>query len=168
MMTRCEEIREPLILRRQKKEKIFRSGFTAEARQLILVNGVFALAFFLLYFFLMKTVLPLAIIFFVFGVGVVIFAAMQVQGCVGKKVTITPAYITIERGGEIHTILWRNLKKFTPPVEGKTRFRKAILGDDNRTYNLDSLSFEEFDLLVSVITVARKTKYTTDVPYDLH
>jgi len=156
-----------LILRRQKKEKIFRSGFTAEARSLIFINGLIALAFIVIYVFLMGTMLSLAMIFFLLGLVIVLYTVSQVKGCVGKKVTVTPSYISIERGSDCHTILWKNLKKFSPPVDGKMKFRKATIGDDKHSFILDSLSFEEFDLLVSVITVARKTRYTADAPYDL-
>jgi hypothetical protein len=155
-----------LILRRQKKEKIFRSGFTAEARSLIFVNGIIATAFLIIYFLLMGTIPPVATAFFAVGLLLAVYTATLVHGCIGKKVTVTPTYISFERGNNCLTIMWKNLKKFSPPVEGRMRFRKAILGDGDHSFSLDSLSFEEFDLLVSVITVARKTKYTPDAPYE--
>ena len=86
----------------------------------------------------------------------------------GRSVRVTPERLVFEAGSKKTVILWSDLKKFYPPSSLQHHFRTARISDGTNEIQLDSLSFAEFDLLVNLISVARKNKTSDkDATYEL-
>lgn len=85
----------------------------------------------------------------------------------GQKVLVTPDRLEYEHRGRRVAIPWGEMKKFFPPPAVQRHFRVVRLSDGVQEVRIDSLSFAEFDLLISLIAVARKSRVPSDQTYQL-
>ncbi len=146
------------ILRSRKKEKIFKAGMTRDG-WLLLALLCLPAAVIIWQGAAILTAADHRGLWFVGGggawlVGVIVYSARQLDQCI----RVTPECFVFEHGNRRVAIQWEDMKKFTPPGDWQRHFRVARLGDGDREVRFSSTTFMEFDLLISLITVARKSR----------
>lgn len=86
----------------------------------------------------------------------------HVSGCF---ITVTPEDITYQDRWSRTTIAWHEAADFHAPLLEQKWFRKAHLLNGQVTITVSSLSFVKFDTIMSVIRVARRSKYFNEDSY---
>jgi hypothetical protein len=152
----------------KKKEKTFRASLTRDASMLLLL---FMLPVSALLWQGMDTILEgdrRGAMLVGSGLGMLLLGLAYTVYQLGKAVRVTPDRLVFEHHKRQVAMAWGDMKKFHPPVDGQTHFRVMRVGDGEQEIVLDSLCFAEFDLLASLITVARKRKLADkDTSYHL-
>lgn len=154
-------------MRGRKKEKIFQATITRDARLLLAFLALPAVALAWQGIMLLHAGNEL-------GSALLAGAALLVVGAcgwtayrLGQQVRVTPDRFEYEHRGRKVVMLWSEVKKFFPPSLVQRHFRVARLSDGVQEVRIDSLAFADFDLLVSLIGVARKTRMPSDQTYQL-
>lgn len=145
-------------LRIKKKEKVFTAGVTREAK---LYLGLMALPFLAMSWsgigMMVKTpMLGIGVL----GAGLLLMFAAGgwLSTRMGKTIRVTPERFVYEHRNVRIAMPWADMKKFYPPSDLQRYFRVARISDGQQEIFFDSLTFAEFDMLVSLIAVARKNK----------
>lgn len=167
MQDLMEGLRTASSTRSRKKEKVFRATVTRDG-----------------WFLLALLALPAAAMVWqgvillgggnASGTALLAAAALLVVGAcawtvlrLGQKVLVTPDRLEYEHRGRRVVMPWVEMKKFFPPPTVQRHFRVLRLSDGVQEVRIDSMSFAEFDLLVSLIAVARKSRVPSDQTYQL-
>lgn len=90
-----------------------------------------------------------------FGLFVAIALFVVWYGQYNRKIVVTRQHIQLHSGKSVVKTQWQNLS-FTPPPVNKKRFRTALISDGSYYQRIDEFFYPEFDLLVEVITRAKK------------
>ncbi|MCL5035631.1 MAG: hypothetical protein M1269_00800 [Chloroflexi bacterium] len=83
----------------------------------------------------------------------------------GKKIIMTPEDITFKDRNDFVTINWHELSEFQPPLAEQKFFRVAYMGNGRATFQVKSFHFPKFDVIMSIVTKARKRKYLKEDVY---
>lgn len=83
----------------------------------------------------------------------------------GKKIIMTPEDITFKDRSDFVTINWQELAEFQPPQADQKYFRVAYLGNSRATFQIKSFYFPKFDVIMSIVSKARKRKYLREDVY---
>lgn len=149
-------IAQPPSLTQRARHREFRSAPTPEFLALFCVNLAIAASIIYYGMDINHTWPGRGNLFLLAGFGVVGFALYLMWGSFARSVRLTPQVFVYRRGRQEYLIPWQNMRTFQMSRPGKRWFRTALVGDHLHTLALESSVFPEFDLIVSIITVARK------------
>jgi hypothetical protein len=139
-----------------KKGRIFRSTLTREFRLLAVANLLISL--FLIYQGTVhgRIIAARGVPFIAIGILILVFLFFIALNTLGRILTITATGIEYRQGIRIVKIPFTSLVEFYPPPPMKKMFRKCLIGNGRETFIIDSFSFDDFELIVNIIEVARK------------
>jgi len=147
------------------RQKTFHAGLTRDFVLLasaLLISGLCVVE---LGFIVEREFSGRGIFFFVLGgllLAGIFLLLYHVTGCF---IVVTPDEITYQDRWTRVTIPWADAADFhAPPAEQKW-FRKAHLLNDRRQMTISSLSFAKFDTILSVIRIARRSKFYHEDTY---
>jgi len=144
--------------RARKKEKVFQATVTRDARLLLAFLALPAAAMAWQGIVLLHAGNEAGGGLLGLAAAVVVAACGWMAYRLGQQVRVTPDRFEYEHRGRKVVIPWSEMKKFFPPPLVQRFFRVARLSDGVNDVRIDSRSFADFDLLVSLIGVARKTR----------
>lgn len=144
--------------RARKKEKIFQATITRDAWMLLAFLALPAIALAWQGTMLASDGNATGSTLLAGAALLVVVACVWTAYRLGQLVRVTPDRFEYEHRGRKVVIPWSEMKKFFPPSLVQRHFRSARLSDGVHEVRIDSMSFAEFDLLMSLITVARKTR----------
>lgn len=136
----------------------FHSGLTSQLIVLIVMNvGV---DLYLFYLGISTNLRPHSMhrgdVFLLLGLLMVVLFAALMYTRLGHRIVITSQSFSYKKRNDCIEIPWRSLRTFQPGPPNKKFGRRALIGDDQRTIVLESQCFPEYDMIISLITVARK------------
>ena len=83
----------------------------------------------------------------------------------GKKIIMTPDSITFKDRDDFNTINWHELSEFQTPGVNQKFFRIAYLSNGRVNLEIKSFYFPKFDVIMSIISKARKRLYLREDVY---
>lgn len=144
-----------------KKEKSFRSGISGKFLRLssfFLLVGISFLAYGILlrHFLLFLSYIPMAI-----GVIVLLGIGASALSCLGKVIYITPDNVSFKQGKFSVTIPWESATEFRErkkKVGFVELYRSFFVGDGQRSFEVENLSFPDYVYLLEIVKIARESK----------
>ena len=100
----------------------------------------------------------------IIGLALLLIIPLMLLGF-GKKIIVTPNEITFKDRNDFVTIAWHELSDLQLPGAHQKFFRTAYLGNGRATFQIKSFYFPKFDVLMSIIALARKRKYLREDVY---
>lgn len=156
------------VLRLRKKEKVFKATVTRDGLLFLAFVGLPAVALGWQGASTMSAGDPRGLWLIAMAGALVLGAAGFLARQLGQSIRVTPNRFIYEHGKTHVIIPWEEMKKFFPPSDLQRVFRVARISDGHQEVRIDSMAFAEFDLLVSLIGVARKNRGAgRDSTYDL-
>jgi len=140
----------------EKKGRIFHSTLTREFQLLALLD--FLISIFLVYQGVVnsRVIAIRGVPFIILGIIIFVLLIAVALHTLGRTLVITPGGIEHRHHSKVQTIPFIGLREFYPPSPAKKIFRSCLVGDGRQTLVIDSFSFQEFELIVNIIAVARK------------
>jgi len=83
----------------------------------------------------------------------------------GKKIILTPDSITFKDRSDFNIINWHELSEFQTPGANQKYFRIAYLSNGRVNLEIKSFYFPKFDVVMSIISKARKRLYLREDVY---
>lgn len=143
----------------RRQEKTFRAGITRDFLILAAVLIVFGLGTLEVGFIIEREFVGKGSAFFAIGglfIATVFIILYNVTGC---RLIVTPDEITYRDRWSQVTIPWSEAADFHDVQPDQKYFRSAYLLNDRLRIKISSMSFVKFDTILSVVRVARRSKY---------
>lgn len=140
----------------KKKEKVFRGTIAPDGRLMLLLLALPAIPLGTESLILIRDGRSSGTVLAILSVAFALVGWLRASNNMRKRVRVTPDLLIYEHNRKEIVMRWSQIKKLIPPGDFSTRFRTLRVSDGKQEICIDSASFKEFDLLVSLVTVAHK------------
>lgn len=148
-----------------KKEKVFKAGFTLKTLVAVIIPLVVSGTLFILgrnyaalfpgpgneAWKIIFGYVPMA-----FGILVLLIALWTIIDNLMIKITITPTHLECKKGKKEMSVKWRILA-FAPPQSPKKYVRMFAIGDGKVLFHITDVFFPKFDQAIKIIDKAKKS-----------